>query len=42
MMTSRRVFLRQMSAVAAVGAWPGVLDAGFRQAPAVLRTAIVL
>src|SRR5262245_57617583 len=44
-MTSRRVFLRQMGAVAAVGAgagtWPGVLDFrfGFGQAPAVQRVA---
>ena len=39
-MTSRRTFLRQMgSAAAVVGAWPGVIDFRFRQAPAVLRTA---
>ena len=39
-MTSRRAFLRQMSGAAvALGAWPGVIDVGFRQAPAVLRTA---
>ena len=40
-MTSRRAFLRQMGAAAAVaGVWPGVVDVGFgfRQAPAVLRT----
>src|SRR5918993_5044450 len=38
-MTSRRLFLRQMGGAVALGAWPGVIDFAFGQAPAVQRVA---